>query len=90
MKLTYIQGRSKPFLWYGPKKKLAPLKIFFGTFVAEIAPLALKMAPLFALFSGGGVQTVVFWSNLRPSNYVIPGRGPAGPPLATALHIYQM
>jgi hypothetical protein len=74
---------------------LPPLKIFlldnqkiFLGFGAEIAPSSLKMAaPLFTLSKGGGVQTVVFWSNLRPSYYAITGRGPAGPPLATALQI---
>jgi hypothetical protein len=74
---------------------LPPLKIFlldnqkiFLGFGAEIAPSSLKMAaPLFTLSKGGGVQTVVFWSNLRPSYYAITGRGPAGPPLATALVI---
>ena len=59
------------FLKFGAE--IVPLKNFFSGFGAEMAPSSLKM------------QTVVFWSNLRPCNYTITGHGPAGPPLATAL-----
>jgi hypothetical protein len=45
---------------------------------------------VFGLLEGGGVQTVLFWSNLRPSYCAITGRGPAGPPLATALFLSQI
>jgi hypothetical protein len=94
---TYFQGRSEQSLWYGPKSKLAPLKkkfwtknFFFRLWAKNCALVPLNGAPSLPFFRGGGVQTVVFWSNLRPCYYAITGRGPAGPPLATALLILHI
>ncbi len=63
-----------------PQKKILDHKIFFQTLGQKLRPRSFKWRPRFALFQGGGVQTVVFWSNLRPCYYAITGRGPAGPP----------
>jgi hypothetical protein len=72
-----------------PQKIFLDPQICFQTFGQKLRPRPLKWRPPFCPFlGGGGVQPVVFWSNLRPYYYIITGRGPAGPPLATALRIF--
>jgi hypothetical protein len=74
------------FFWYGPKSQMAPLKKNFRThkiffyFWLQIAPSSLKMAPPFAIFQGGGVQTVVILVKFAPLLLRLYGPRPRWPP----------
>jgi hypothetical protein len=65
---------------------------FFQTLSQNLRPPPLKYGAPFSTFFWG--ETVVFWSNLRPSYYPITSRGPSGPRppplLATALNVIMV